>query len=72
MLHKMQVAIHFQDKKPSPQTTRNFALVYLWCGQVGGQSVYGHMIAKFSQMGSLPHFLTYGALLRPFCMQELY
>ena len=25
--------------------------------------MYGHVIAKFSQMGSLPHFLTHGALL---------
>ena len=27
-------------------------------------SVYGHVITKFSQMGRLPHFLSYGALLR--------
>ena len=32
-------------------------------GRVGGRSVYGHVIAKFSWMGSLPHFLTHGALL---------
>ena len=30
-------------------------------GRVGGRSVYSHMITKFFQMGSLPHFLTYGA-----------
>ena len=72
MLPKTRVAIRFHDKKPSPQTTQNVALVCLWPGQVGGQSVYGHMIAKFSQMGSLPHFLTLGALLRPLRIQELY
>ena len=27
MLHKTQVAICFRAKEPSPQTTRNFALV---------------------------------------------
>ena len=26
-------------------------------GRVGGRSVYGHVIIKFSRMGSLPHFL---------------
>ena len=29
-----------------------------------GRSVYGRVIAKFSGMGSLPHFLTHGAPLR--------
>ena len=29
-----------------------------------GQSVYGHVTAKFSRMGSLPHFLIRGATLR--------
>ena len=33
-------------------------------GRAGGQSVYGHVITKFSRMGSLPHFFTHGALLR--------
>ena len=33
MLHKTRVAIRFRSKKPSPQTTRNFALVCLWCGR---------------------------------------
>ena len=33
-------------------------------GRVGGQSVYGHVITKFSRMGSLPHFFTHGAPLR--------
>ena len=26
-----------------------------------GRSVYGHVITKFSRMGRLPHFLSYGA-----------
>ena len=30
-------------------------------GLAGGRSVYGHVIAEFSRMGSLPHFLTLGA-----------
>ena len=29
----------------------------------GGRSVYGHVITKFSRVGSLPHFLTHGAPL---------
>ena len=33
-------------------------------GRSGGRSVYGHVITKFSRMGSLPHFLTHGAPLR--------
>ena len=32
-------------------------------GRAGGQSVYGHVITKFSRMGSLPHFFTHGAPL---------
>ena len=39
MLHKTRVAIRFRAKKPSPQTTRNFALVCLWCGRTVGRSV---------------------------------
>ena len=64
MLHKTRVAIRFRAKKPSPQTTRNFALVCLWCGRTVGRAVYGHVITKFSRMGSLPHFVTHGAPLR--------
>ena len=34
-------------------------------GRAGGQavvwSVYGHVITKFSRMGRLPHFFSYGA-----------
>ena len=31
-------------------------------GLSGGRSVYSHVITKFSRMGRLLHFLTYGAL----------
>ena len=40
-------------------------------GRVGGRSVYGHMITKFSRMGSLPHFFTHGAPLRVLRAREL-
>ena len=33
--------------------------------------VYGHVIAKFSRMVCLPHFLTHGAPLRAPCAREL-
>ena len=33
-------------------------------GRAVGRSVYGHVITKFSRMGSLPHFFTHGAPLR--------
>ena len=36
-----------------------------------GRLVYGHAITKFSRMGSLPHFLTYGASLRALRAREL-
>ena len=39
--------------------------------QTVGRAVYGHGIAKFSRMGSLPHFLTHGAPLRTLRAQEL-
>ena len=38
-----------------------FTLVCLWWGRTVARSVYGHMITKFSGMGRLPHFLSYGA-----------
>ena len=40
--------------------TLYFTLVCLWCGRTVGRSVHGHVITKFSRMGSLPHFLTHG------------
>ena len=36
----------------------------------GGRLVYGHVITKFSQMGRLLHFLTYGALLARFARES--
>ena len=41
-----------------------FTLVCLWCGRTVARSVYGHVITKFSRMGRLPHFLSYGASRR--------
>ena len=44
------------------------------CGAVGravGRSVYGHVITKFSRMGSLPHFFTHGVPLRALRAREL-
>ena len=38
-----------------------FKLVCLWCGRTVARSVYGHAINKFSGIGSLPQFLSYGA-----------
>ena len=40
-------------------------------GLSGGRSVYGHVITKFSRMGSLPHFFTHGAPLRALRAREL-
>ena len=40
-------------------------------GRAGGQSVCGHVITKFSRMGSLPHFFTHGAPLRALRAREL-
>ena len=37
-----------------------FYKVCLWCRRTVARSVYGHMITKFSRMGRLPHFLSYG------------
>ena len=62
MLHKTRVGIRFRAKKPSPHTTRNFAFG-IPVVRTDGRSVYGHVIAKVSRMGSLPYFLTPGAPL---------
>ena len=67
MLHNTRVAIRFRAKNPHhrlPEILRWYA-----CGaegRSGGRLVYGHVIAKFSRMGSLPHFLTHGAPLSIF------
>ena len=39
-----------------------FTLICLWCGRTDGRA-FGHVIAKISQMGRLPHFLRHGAML---------
>ena len=36
---------------------------------MSGRSVYGQVIARFSWMGSLPHFLTHGPN-KQFCNQQ--
>ena len=51
-----------------------FTLVCLWCGRVverAGGRAYGHVIAKFSRMGRLLHFLTHAALLRELRYNQL-
>ena len=40
-------------------------------GRAVGRSVNGHVITKFSRMGSLPHILTDGAPLRALCARDL-
>ena len=66
MLHKTRVAIRFLAKK-NPHHRLPGILRWYACGadgRSGDRSVYGHVIAKCSRMGSLPHFLTHGAPLR--------
>ena len=41
-------------------------------GRAVGRSVYGHVIPKFSRMGSLPHFFNYGAPLRGLRARKLH
>ena len=36
----------------------------------GGRSVYGHVITKFSRMGTLLHFLPHGAPLARFARES--
>ena len=48
-----------------------FTLVCLRCRRTVGRSVYGHVVTKFSRMGSLPHFFTLGAPLRELRAGEL-
>ena len=59
MLHKTQVAIRFRAKKTLSTDYPKFCI-----GMPVVRTVYGHVIAKFSRMGRLPHFLTHGAPLR--------
>ena len=39
----------------------DWVILHWYACDVDGRSVYGHVITKFSRMGSLPHFLSYGA-----------
>ena len=61
MLHKTRVVIRFRAKRPSAQTTLNFALVYLWRGRCPVTWL----------ATSLPHFFTHGAPLRALRVREL-
>ena len=55
LLHKMRVAIHFHAKtKLSMHTDYPKFIGMPAVGTDGGQSVYGHVISKFSGMGRLP------------------
>ena len=49
MLHETRAALCFRAKTMHSQTTRNFALVCLWCGRTVARSI-GHVITKFSGM----------------------
>ena len=44
-------------------------MISLSCERTIARSVYGHVIAKFSRMGRLLHFLTHGALLARFARE---
>ena len=60
--NKMKVKFSFWQSKSlglflkSPKTFQDYGVDRR--STTGGQSVYNHMIAKFSWMDSLPHFLT--------------
>ena len=61
--------------KKTPALQVNVQLVFSWALKLAGKceskhwfpcgadrrSAYGHVIIKFSRMGKLPHFLSYGA-----------
>ena len=67
MLYKTRVAIRFRAKKTLTTDYPKFCVgmpVVRTDGRAGGRSAYGHVITKFSRMGSLPHFVTHGAPLR--------
>ena len=71
---------HFPPKQPRVAFGLPYLLIELFyigmpvvrtdC-RAGGGSVYRHVITKFSQMGSLPHFLTHGAPLRALRAREV-
>ena len=45
----------------APKVARKCESKHWYACDADGRSVYGHVITKFSRMGSLPHFLTHGA-----------
>ena len=49
------------SKKKKQKNKQIARVAYFFFGRSIGRSVYGHVITKFSRMGRLPHFLTYGA-----------
>ena len=59
------------DRSANPHQRLPEILRWYACG-ADGWSVYGHVIAKFSWMGSLPHFLTHGAPVYALLVQELH
>ena len=77
LLHKRQVAMPFPTKISSSciwvTIPVDWVILHWYACGAKGQSVsgsightYGHVITKISRMGSLPHFLRYGAtLMRP-------
>ena len=48
----------------APKVARKCESKHWYACGADGRSVYGHVITKFSRMGSLLHFLTHGAPLR--------
>ena len=54
MLHKTRFPFVFARKDPPHRLLE--ILCWYACG-TDDRAVYGHVIAKFSRMGSLPHFL---------------
>ena len=57
MFHKTRLPFVFAQKDPHHRLLE--VLCWYACG-TDGRPVYGHVIAKFSRMGSLPHFLPHG------------
>ena len=79
LLYKTPVAMRFPAKITSSciwvAIPVDWVILHWYaCGadeRPGDRSVYGHMITKFSRMGSLPHFLTHGAPLHALRTREL-
>ena len=54
----------------APKVARKCESKHWYACGADGRSVYGHVITKFSRMGSLPHFLTHGAPQARFARQS--